>query len=350
MGLFAPLIRAIHPGLFLGLGLLALGPCLALTQQQPLASPPPPGEMVDLGGHRLHFHCTGKGSPTVVIEGGFDEFSFDWVFVQPALSATNRVCTYDRAGYAWSDTGPKPRTLAQLNLELHDALAKLGERGPFVLVGHEFGAPILRNYFITYPNEVAGIVFVDAMSEDDRFEMWNKAVLKRDGAKGRTIPTPRENMVADDHIEIATFYRPGRVRTIEPPFDRLPPDIQTLHLWAQALRSFAAAEEAEREWAPEYFARWHNDPGADRLGSIPLIVLTRSEVGFHDLDFTAAQQESERKQNQVRLAALSTNCEQRVVAATANIMIENPSAVIDAIRKISPAVQPSSAEKSRKRE
>lgn len=340
--------KTIQSAVLLVLALAALGWGLALAQQQPVVSPPPPGEMLDLGGHRLHFHCTGRGSPTVVIESGFDEFSFDWVFVQPGLSASNRVCTYDRAGYAWSDTGPKPRTLAQLNLELHDALAKLGERGPFLLVGHEFGASIVRNYFNTYPSQVAGIVFVDAMSEDDRFEMWNRAVLKRDGAKGRIVPAARENMVADDHIEIATYYRPGRVRTIQPPFDRLPPDIQALHLWAQAPRSFAATEEAEREWAPEYFARWHNDPGADRLGSIPLIVLTRSEGGFHDLDVTAAQQESERKRNQVRLAALSTNSEQRVVAATANIVIEDPTAVIEAIRKIAAATPPSSAAKSGK--
>ena len=90
-------------------------------------APAPPGKLVELGGHRLHVNCSGKGSPTVVVENGLGDFSFDWVLVQSRVSRFTRICTYDRAGYAWSDPGPKPRTFAQLNLELRDALAKLGE-------------------------------------------------------------------------------------------------------------------------------------------------------------------------------------------------------------------------------
>jgi pimeloyl-ACP methyl ester carboxylesterase len=103
------------------------------------SEPKPPGRLADLGGHRLHVNCTGKGSPTVVVETGLGDFSFDWVLVQSRVSAFARICTYDRAGYAWSDPGPKPRTFSQLNLELRDALSKLGEPGPFVLVGHSYG-------------------------------------------------------------------------------------------------------------------------------------------------------------------------------------------------------------------
>src|ERR1700741_170271 len=77
-----------------------------------------PGKLVDLGGHKLHVNCSGKGSPVVVIENGLGDFSFDWVLVQTRVSQFTRICTYDRAGYAWSDAGPKPRTFAQINLEL----------------------------------------------------------------------------------------------------------------------------------------------------------------------------------------------------------------------------------------
>jgi hypothetical protein len=109
--------------------------------QQPSGSQPAPiGRLVDLGGHRLHVNCAGKGSPTVILEGGFEEFSFDWVLVQSAVARFTRVCSYDRAGYAWSDSGPKPRTFLQINMELHDMLAKLDERSPYVLVGHSFAA------------------------------------------------------------------------------------------------------------------------------------------------------------------------------------------------------------------
>jgi hypothetical protein len=121
------------------------------------ASPRAAGKMVDLDGHKLHVNCTGKGNPTVVIENGLGDFSFDWNLVQTKVESFTRVCTYDRAGYAWSDPGPK-RTFAQLNLELHDALTKLGEHGPFVLVGHSYGGPVARNFALTYPKDVAGLV------------------------------------------------------------------------------------------------------------------------------------------------------------------------------------------------
>lgn len=314
---------------------VTLGIPSGAISQNPAAPPPLRGAMVDLGGHRLHFDCVGAGRPTIVVENGFDEFSFDWNVVQTDLAKTHRVCTYDRAGYAWSDAGPKPRTFAQINLELHDALRALGERPPYILIGHAFGAPIVRNYAITYPSEVAGIVFVDGVSEDQRFEMWHKAVLMRDGANGKTVPDARESIVPDDKVEVATYYRPSKATTVDPPFDQLPPDIQKLHFWAQSQRSLAAAEENEREWSPEYFARWHSDPSLARLGAIPLIVLTREQGGFHDLDISAAQQESERKQTQRVLATLSSRGEQKIIHSGESAQIDNPDAIVDAVRDVS---------------
>src|SRR5579863_8737305 len=132
----------------------------ALAFSAPTSGPRPPGKLVDLGGHQLNVKCSGKGSPTVVVENGLGDFSFDWILVQSRVSRFARICSYDRAGYAWSDPGPKPRTFAQLNLELRDALAKLGEQGPFILVGHSYGGPVVRNFAVTYPHEVAGMVLV----------------------------------------------------------------------------------------------------------------------------------------------------------------------------------------------
>lgn len=140
--------------------LIVIGTSVALA-----AAPTPPGKLVDLDGHTLHVYCTGRGGPTIVVENGLGDFSFDWMLVQSRVSRFTRICTYDRGGYAWSDPGPKPRTFAQLNLELHDALAELGEHGPFVLVGHSFGGPVARNFARVYPTAVAGIVFVDAAHE-----------------------------------------------------------------------------------------------------------------------------------------------------------------------------------------
>ena len=153
-----------------------LASALALSGASPVARPRPPGRLLDLGGHRLHVHCTGGGSPVVVVENGLGDFSFDWVLVQARVSRFTRICTYDRAGYAWSDPGPKPRTFAQINLELRDALRTLGERGPFVLVGHSFGGPVVRQFAAAYPDATAGMVLVDSVFEDQRVPIRGRAV------------------------------------------------------------------------------------------------------------------------------------------------------------------------------
>ena len=86
---------------------------------------PPPGEMVDVGGHSLHINCVGQGSPTVVLDGGLGEWSAQWVWVQQEVSDTTRVCAYDRAGMGWSELGPEPRDAKQISSELHTLLPKL---------------------------------------------------------------------------------------------------------------------------------------------------------------------------------------------------------------------------------
>src|SRR5689334_5843271 len=98
------------------LTVITLGAGLALAA---ITEPKAPGKLVDVGGHRLHVNCSGKGSPTVVVENGLGDSSFDWVLVQSQVARFTRICTVDRAGYAWSDPGPKPRTFAQINLEVH---------------------------------------------------------------------------------------------------------------------------------------------------------------------------------------------------------------------------------------
>src|SRR5262245_50648836 len=75
--------------------------------------PDPPGQLIDIGGQRIHLDCTGRGSPTVVFENGAGDFSVVWSLVQPGVAAFTRACSYDRAGYAWSDPGNRPRTYDQ---------------------------------------------------------------------------------------------------------------------------------------------------------------------------------------------------------------------------------------------
>src|SRR5947208_16307807 len=110
-----------------------------LLVAQPEGIGPPPGRLIDLGGRKLHLYCTGSGSPTVVLEAGASAFAIDWSLVQPEIARTNHVCSYDRAGFGWSDPRVEVDTPARVVFYLHAGLAAAGEKPPYVLVRAHFG-------------------------------------------------------------------------------------------------------------------------------------------------------------------------------------------------------------------
>jgi len=126
---------------------------------------PPPGRLVDVGGYRLHIHCVGQGSPTVVLASGAGGFSAEWGLVQPELAQTTRVCATDRAGLGWSEPGPGARPPAQIADELHTLLVNAGEPGPYVLMAHSAGGKHVRLFAQRHPQDTAGIVLIDPRSE-----------------------------------------------------------------------------------------------------------------------------------------------------------------------------------------
>jgi pimeloyl-ACP methyl ester carboxylesterase len=304
--------------------------------------PAPVGKMIDLGGHRLHVNCTGKGSPTVIVENGLGDFSFDWILVQARVEKFARICTYDRAGYAWSDPAPKPRTFDQINLELRDALAKLGEKGPFVLVGHSYGGPLIRNFALTYPHDVAGMVQVDAAFEGMRVGIGGGKTLRLgEDAKGRSIPPPREEMQDSDKPSLpADVAIPPELQQLDAMYKVLPDADQKLQLWAQKLIEIQDAEASQTDWSGEYFSKWLKTSQAGTLGSIPLVVLTRAKGGYgNDQDIPGAQLEKERKEGQAMLTKLSTNSKQIIVKSGHNMDVEAPEEVTAAIRTVVGAVR-----------
>jgi len=121
-----------------------------------------PGRWVDVGGYKLHLYSSGAGTVPVVLVAANGGGVLDWYKVQPELARFTQVVSYDRAGMGWSEPGPGPRSSAQIVQELHTLLNKAGIRAPYVLVGHSLGGLHVQLYAMQYPEEVAGLVLVDA--------------------------------------------------------------------------------------------------------------------------------------------------------------------------------------------
>jgi len=140
----------------------------------------PPGNLIDLGGYRLHLYCTGQGSPTVILEHGLDGSYLDWRKVQPEIASFVRVCSYDRAGYGWSDRSPNPRVPSAMVEELHRLLTQADQHPPYIMVGHSMGAFNALMFAHRYPDEIAAIVLVDGSHPDESLRFpWKQRLSLR---------------------------------------------------------------------------------------------------------------------------------------------------------------------------
>lgn len=310
----------------------------ALTTSQPS----PLGQLIDLGGYKLHLWCVGKGSPTVILSPGSGDFSFDWALVQPSVAKVTRVCSYDRAGEAWSDLGPTPRTQTQEAFDLRRVLVKARVKGPYILVGHSAGGMLVRQFAAHYPADVVGMVLVDSSHEEDTGNINGKMTAAFAMSKGRPIPPPRSSVTAADGLDddavkkiqamVAKydFMQPK----IESPYDRLPADVQRLQLWGvgQPKHWAATSNEYTGEEAERLYQIDHQTPHP--LGAIPLIVLSQ------DMSKRTDEHARIHIRTQQAMAKYSERGQQIVVTGAGHhIQLERPEAVIDAIRQVLSAVR-----------
>ncbi len=137
-----------------------------------------PGKLVNIGTHRLYINCMGNQSPVVIIDSGIGGSSLEWLNIQNNLAKNVKVCSYDRAGYGWSDPGPLPRTTARIANELRQLLTASNISGPYILVGHSFGGYNIRYFASKYPELTAGLILIDS-SHPEQFNTDEfKSVVK----------------------------------------------------------------------------------------------------------------------------------------------------------------------------
>jgi pimeloyl-ACP methyl ester carboxylesterase len=297
----------------------------------------PTGKLVDAGGHVLHLHIMGKGKPVVIFENGSGDFSFIWDLVQPSVSKSATTVSYDRAGYAWSEEGPLPRTGKQIAFELHTALHNAGINGPYIMVGQSYGGFLVRSFARLYRKEVVGMVLVDALNENEKILINGKAVRVREMAQARPVPEIQTTMPKNIDTDTSGHINPVASNTnIEPPLDKLSIDDQKIQLWAQTQFSYFKATSNEMDWSPEDVADMYKNKGktAYMLGNIPLIVLAKGKGYYAGLP-DSTQLEKQRLDLQKDLAHLSTNGKLIVDKNSGhNIHLEDPATVINAIKQV----------------
>jgi pimeloyl-ACP methyl ester carboxylesterase len=307
-------------------------------------NPAPLGKLVDAGGYRLHLYCSGKGGPTVLLSAGAGDFSFDWYLVQRDTAKFVRVCSYDRAGQAWSEPGPQPSTMHQEAHDVRAALAAAQERGPYLLVGHSLGGLVMRIFANMYPNETGGVILVDATSPDTKLGMNGKLVHMRELAKPGPLPEihtirsgPPQLLSVTELAQAVEEKKKEGERKVGPPFDVLPPEIQRLQVWAWSLPSKVKGGDT-------YFAEELNDL-YQQLASNPRPLGSKPVISIVGLKFdpappgVAAEEwkalNAEKVQQKRAYKELSTDGE---IIEDANaghhVHLDDPGTVVTAIRKV----------------
>lgn len=296
---------------------------------------PQVGTSIDIGGRSLNIFCSGRGSPPVILDSGAGEPGYSWSGIQPQLAKTTETCWFDRAGEGWSDPGPFPRTSETIARDEHELLRQAGIAPPYVLVGHSFGGLNARVYNGLYPNEVAGMVLIDAAHEDEPSRA-PKFML------GHTLPPI---LWRPNHWVAQGAARLGLIRFIvgspSLPGDTAAPTRDQI---VRALRDQpkALATLADYVTSPASYQEAHDARG---LGDKPLIVLTAGRPwgrsGDPEVDRQAsAYQRVWIHEIQPKLTHLSTRGRQIIVTNSGHqIPEEAPNAVIDAVRDVVGAVR-----------
>jgi pimeloyl-ACP methyl ester carboxylesterase len=281
-----------------------------------------------------------------VLIAGAGDFSFDWDLVQPSIARFTRACSYDRAGAAWSDVGPTPRTMKQEAYELRLLLRTAGIKPPYVLVGHSLGGLIARVYASEFRGEVAGVVLVDSTHEDTTLFLSGKLVRMRTIAKARPIPdvqtmksSPPKRPSPENGKEAEESTKLAGPAKIGPPFNKLPSAVQEMHLWFRSHPN--PSVPVDDYFAEELQAMFEARAKTEApLGDIPLVVMIPADrlPGSPPPGVSADEWKrvnEEKRVQKVGFTGLSRNSKLVVAEKSGHhIQLDEPGLVIEAVRQV----------------
>ena len=258
---------------------------------------PPPGQLIDVGGHRLHLYCTGTGSPTVVLEPGGGASSSDLAWITPAVARDTTVCVYDRAGRGWSDPADGPQDGNHIAADLHTLLERAQVPGPYVLAGHSFGGLYVQSFAAQFADQVAGMVLLDSTApkpgpaQSTNTDPYN--VIGRVAALS----------AASAHLGAGRLLNPFSYTTLPPRSrDEARANSSTARHLASVVEEYGVANTSMQQAS-----------ALTGLKGKPLIVLTADEA-INDAQWQAKQE---------HMARLSTNSRHRHANATHQSLLDD---------------------------
>ena len=314
---WTPILLAVFVSIFLAAGVLAKARLKKLS--------PPPAQMIDIGGYRLHMHVEGSGGPTVVLDAGAGGLGLSWELVRPALAKVTRVVVYDRAGLGWSDPSPYPRDAYTMAVELHTMLKNANIPGPYLLAGHSLGGVVARQFAAKYPGEVAGLVMVDSAHEQQIRHFPEPIVKMIDSMKGM--------------MGIMRWMSKFGVFALRPGLISIGDNGKLSEELSAQMRAVMAASESHAgaliaETVQVYSAQ--TQP-VSSLGDLPLTVISHGQLDANAVPASLGQQVREDYERawqelQGELTSLSTRG-RRIVAEGSghNILYDQPEIVIESI-------------------
>ena len=295
---------------------------------------PPIGQLVDIGGYRLHMHVEGEGMPTVILDSGAGGIGLAWELVRPTIEKVTRVVTYDRAGLGWSDPSPYPRDAFTMAVELHTMLVNANIPAPYILVGHSLGGPVVRQFAAKYPNEVAGLVMVDSAHEQQMKHFPEAMVKMANSMKGM--------MGAMKLISKLGIFalKPSLIAIGDN--GKLPCEL-VAQMQGVMASSNSHAEALVAESESVYTAQ--TQP-VSTLGDLPLIVISHGQLDANAVPPSLGQQvrddyEAAWQRLQAEITSLSTRG-RRIVAERSghNVIFDQPEIVIESILEMVESANP----------
>jgi len=295
---------------------------------------------VSVGDHRLHIRCDGEGGPPVIFDAALGGSSLSWSLVHPAVARLTRACSYDRAGFGWSDAGPLPRTAGRIADELHELLRAAAVPPPYVLVGHSYGGLVMRLYASRHPNDVAGLVLIEPAIPEEWTNPTDEqraliargvrlcgygATAARRGLAQLVSGLVRFGALRPARLVVGLVSRGGLRRQDEgilAPIWKLPPEVRGVlrEMWTQP--KFFEALGSQIDTICESAGAVMSAGPAD-YDDLPLTVLSSARSGEQRLKADSA------------LARRSTRGRHMLAAESGHwIPLDAPQVVIDAITKM----------------